>query len=205
MQERAQEYAMEQQIRGQISALNTQQAAAAQQAPALAGLSQQPYSYPPYPPWIQTPQSFWQMLAPAPAPAPTPAPAPAPAPAPVPAAALVPALAPAQALKAVKSRSSSPIAEEEELVLEDYWVWKGLQTGNLVRKVQLAAAREIVGDEMWTISQLKLMSDTSSKIFSLAISKGIPSGLAAGFRADFRRFKSIYQDQYALARQLGQL
>jgi len=27
--------------------------------------------------------------------------------------------------------------------------------------------------------------DTSSKIFALAISKGIPSGLAAGFRADF--------------------
>jgi hypothetical protein len=58
---------------------------------------------------------------------------------------------------------------------------------------------------MWTISQLKLMSDTSSKIFSLAISKGIPSGLAAGFWADFRRFKSIYQDQYAPARQLRQL
>jgi hypothetical protein len=69
----------------------------------------------------------------------------------------------------------------------------------------LAAARKIVDDEMWTISQLKLMLDTSSKIFSLAISKGIPSGLAAGFRADFRHFKSIYQDQYAPARQLGQL
>jgi hypothetical protein len=45
----------------------------------------------------------------------------------------------------------------------------------------LAAACEIVDDEMWTISQLKLMLDTSSKIFSLAISKGILSGLAAGF------------------------
>jgi hypothetical protein len=209
MQERAQEYAMEQQIRGQISALNTQQVAAAQLAPAPAGLSQQPYSYPLYPPWIQTPQSFWQMPAPAPAPTPAPAPAPAlapaPAPAPAPALALVPAAVPAQASKAVKSQSSSPIAEEEELVLEDYWVWKGSQTGNLARKAQLAAAREIVDDEMWTISQLKLMSDTSSKIFSLAISKGIPSGLAAGFRADFRRFKSIYQDQYAPARQLEQL
>src|SRR5271167_1399237 len=90
--------------------------------------------------------------------------------------------APAQASKAVESRSSSPIAEEDELVLEDYWVWKGSQTGNLARKAQLAAAREIVDDKMWTISQLKLMSDTSSKIFSLAISKGIPSGLQADFR-----------------------
>ena len=139
------------------------------------------------------------MPAPALALAPTPAPAPAPAPAPVPAA------PPAQASKAVKSRSSSPIAEEEELVLEDYWVWKGSQTRNLARKAQLAAAYEIIDDEMWTISQLKLMSDMSSKIFSLAISKVIPSGLAAGFRADFRHFKSIYQDQYAPARQLGQL
>jgi hypothetical protein len=64
---------------------------------------------------------------------------------------------------------------------------------------------EIVDDEMWTISQLKLMSDTSSKIFSLAISKDIPSGLAAGFQTDFRHFKSIYQDQYTPARQLEQL
>jgi len=94
-------------------------------------------------------------------------------------------------------RTSSPIAEEEELVLEDYWVWKGR---NLARKAQLATARETVEEEMWTISQLKLMSDTSSKIFCLVISKGIPSRLAAGFREDFRRFKRIYQDQYALAR-----
>ena len=103
----------------------------------------------------------------------------------------------------VKSRSSSPIAEEEELVLKDYWVWKGSQTRNLARKAQLAAACEIVDDKMWTISQLKLILDTSLKIFSLAISKGILSGLVAGFWADFRRFKSIYQDQYAPVRQLG--
>jgi hypothetical protein len=38
------------------------------------------------------------------------------------------------------------------------------------------------------------MSDTSSKIFYLAISKGILSGLATDFREDFRRFKRIYQD-----------
>jgi hypothetical protein len=49
------------------------------------------------------------------------------------------------------------------------------------------------------------MLNTSSKIFYLAISKGIPSGLAARFKEDFRRFKRIYQDQYAPARQLGQL
>ena len=144
-------------------------------------------------------------LVPAPAPAAAPVPAPAPAAAPVPA--LAPAAAPAlaQASKARETQSSSPIAEEEELVLEDYWVWKGSQTRNPARKAQLAAAREIVEDEMWTINQLKLMSDTSSKIFSLAIAKGIPSGLAAGFRTDFTCFKKIYQDQYAPARQLGQL
>jgi hypothetical protein len=107
--------------------------------------------------------------------------APASASTPIPVAVTVPAAVPVQALKMTKSKSSSPIAEEEELVLEDYWVWKGSQTRNLVRKTQLATAHKIVDDEMWIISQLKLMSDTSSKIFSLAISKGIPSGLAAGF------------------------
>ena len=45
----------------------------------------------------------------------------------------------------------------------------------------MAAMYEIVDDKMWTIGQLKLMSDTSSKIFSLAIFKGILSGLIAGF------------------------
>ena len=45
MQERAQEYVMEQQIRGQISALNTQQVVVAQSAPVPTGLNQQPYPY----------------------------------------------------------------------------------------------------------------------------------------------------------------
>ena len=137
-------------------------------------------------------------------PAPAPVPAPIPAPAEVTMAA-IPTAVVAEVSKRLERRSSSPIAEEEELVMADYWAWKGGQTNNINKKAQLAAAHEIVEEEMWTISQLKLMSDTSSKIFALAISKGIPSGLAAGFRADFWWFKDIYKEQYGPARMLGQL
>jgi hypothetical protein len=99
---------MEQQIQGQISALNSQQL-----APSLPG-NQQSYLYSPYPPWIQTPSSFWQMPALVIA-APTPTPTPAPAIAPITDSASVVLAVPA----VVANRSSSPIAEEEELVLKD--------------------------------------------------------------------------------------
>jgi hypothetical protein len=59
-----------------------------------------------------------------------------------------------------------------------------------------------VEEEMWSISQLKLMSDTSSAIYNIAVSKGLPSGLAAGFNEDFRKFKRVYRDQYEPARQM---
>jgi len=170
MQERAQEAALEQEIRSQISTLGA--------LVTHCQLASVPAMYPPYPPWIQTPQSFWPMPAPAPIPAPIPAPTLAPTAA---APTTILATVVAKVSDQTERRSSSPIAEEEELVIADYWVWKGGQTSSINKKAQLAAVHEIVDEEMWTISQLKLMSDTSSKIFALAISKGILSGLAAGF------------------------
>lgn len=38
-------------------------------------------------------------------------------------------------LKKPERRSLSLISEEEELVLVDYWVWKGRQMNNLNKKV----------------------------------------------------------------------
>jgi hypothetical protein len=143
MQEKAQEFAMQKQIQEQFSSTLS-----AFQAPA--SYFSQP-QIPQYPPWIQTPLSFW------PAPAPAPAPAPFLAPAPVPSWSLPPTqILPRQGTSEQKAtaaplpncRSSSPIAVEDELVLSDYWVWKGLQTGSHARKAQLASVCEIVEEEM---------------------------------------------------------
>jgi hypothetical protein len=46
------------------------------------------------------------------------------------------------------------------------------------------------------------MSNTSSAIYNIAVSKGLLSGLAAGFNEDFRKFKRVYRDQYKPARQM---
>jgi hypothetical protein len=53
---------------------------------------------------------------------------------------------------------------------------------------------------MWTIKHLKQMLDTSSKLYKQVVSKGLPSGLAAGVKDDFQEFKQVYQTQYRLGR-----
>jgi hypothetical protein len=111
MQKQAQEAALEQEIQSQISTLSAP-VTYCQPASVLA-------MYLLYPPWIQTLQSFWPMPALAPIPAPIPAPTLA-----LTAAAPTTILATvvAKVLDQTERRSSSPIAEEEELVIADYWV-----------------------------------------------------------------------------------
>ena len=86
--------------------------------------------------------------------------------------------------------------------MDDYWNWKSLATTNPSRRAGLAAARELIEREMWTIEHLKQMSDTSSESYKQAVSKGLPSGLAAGFREDFQEFKQVYQTEYRPGRLL---
>jgi hypothetical protein len=69
--------------------------------------------------------------------------------------------------------------------MDDYWNWKTLSTTNPLRKAGLAAARELIEKEMWTIEHLKQMSNTSSESYKQAVSKWLPSGLAASFKEDF--------------------
>jgi hypothetical protein len=58
---------------------------------------------------------------------------------------------------------------------------------------------------MWTVEHLKSMSDISSDTYKNAVAKGLPSGLAAGFRDDFRAFKGVYRTQYQPGRFLMEL
>jgi hypothetical protein len=46
---------------------------------------------------------------------------------------------------------------------------------------------------MWSIEHLKQMSDTLSELYKQAVAKGLPSGLAAGFKDDFWEFKQVYR------------
>jgi hypothetical protein len=109
----------------------------------------------------------------------------------------------------IRSRiSSSLIASshtEVEQVMDDYWIWKTLATTYPSRKVGLAAARELIEKEMWTIEHLKQMSDTLSESYKQAVSKGLPSGLAASFKEDFREFKQVYRTQYRPGRFLMEI
>ncbi len=59
---------------------------------------------------------------------------------------------------------------------------------NRVRDVQ-----RTVAEQMWQINDLEGMSDTSSSIYHTAMTKGIPDGMARGFRANLKLFKPYWR------------
>ncbi|KAK3169261.1 hypothetical protein OEA41_008644 [Lepraria neglecta] len=102
---------------------------------------------------------------------------------------------------------SSPIANrtEEEQAMDDFWAWKNATTSSDEKRRRLATARAIVEANMWTIVQLKQMSDTSSKLCTRASQLELPDGLIRGFREDLREFKSLCCDVLRPGRLLTQL
>lgn len=90
---------------------------------------------------------------------------------------------------------SSPIglAEDEDDILEDFFVWKRVALKKQSAKDKLEEVRVIVEREMWTVDDLKEMSRPDSFLYQRAMQLGIPDGLARGFRADFRAFKPLWR------------
>jgi hypothetical protein len=89
------------------------------------------------------------------------------------------------------SPKSSPVADFEQAknAMETFFAWKAMKTSRDTTKAKIMDAYEIVVAEMWTFDDLKKMQDLTSAIYKLAISKGIPGGLARGFRTDITTFK----------------
>ena len=132
---------------------------------------------------VQSPQPYWQSQYP-----PPPLPPP-------------PTAVPAAQNTTQIERSSSPIApNEDEIILYNYWDWKARQLKSADAVARLSDARAIVEREIWSIEDLKKMSDPESKLYQTAVLKGLPDGLTRQFRKDLSKFKPVYRTVYSLAR-----
>ncbi len=90
-----------------------------------------------------------------------------------------------------RQQRSSPIGspEEEESVIEQFFLWKIARATRQAAKDKIAEVRRLVDNQMWSIDDLKEMSDTTSSIYRTAIQLGVPDGMARSFRGDLKTFK----------------
>ena len=138
---------------------------------------------PPPPLPIQSPQPYWQSQYTPPLPPPPPPPPPPPS-----------ASVPAPQNITLAERSSSPIAmNEDEVILCNYWDWKARQLKSPEAVARLSEVKTIVEREMWSVEDLKNMSNPESRLYQTAIAKGLPDGLTRQFRKDLSRFKPVYR------------
>ena len=73
--------------------------------------------------------------------------------------------------------------------MEDFLNWKGEALQSQRAKDRWNGVKKIVQNEMWSLEDLRDMSETSSHIYKRAIQLGIPDGWARAFRTDLRTFK----------------
>ena len=66
------------------------------------------------------------------------------------------------------------------------------------RRQRILNVWAIVDAQMWSINDLKGMSDTSSTLYRTAIQLGVPDGMARGFREELKAFKPQWRQANAL-------
>ena len=47
-------------------------------------------------------------------------------------------------------------------------------------------------EQIWSIDDLMIISDSMSRLYNIAIEKGLPDGMICGFPADLTVYKPIY-------------
>lgn len=58
--------------------------------------------------------------------------------------------------------------------------------------------KALVEQECWTVDDLKGMADTTSNIYAIGVSHGIPEGMARAFKEELREFKPAYRESHLL-------
>ncbi|KAL8855347.1 MAG: hypothetical protein Q9178_008001 [Gyalolechia marmorata] len=100
---------------------------------------------------------------------------------------------------------SSPIADDEEEILQDFFVWKMELYNDPAKRRRIADTKAIVSEEMWTLDHLKKMSDPTKAYYTQGRTAGIPHGILLAFNDDIHKFKQYYRTTLAPARALGHL
>ena len=85
---------------------------------------------------------------------------------------------------------SSPIgSNDEEEIIDRLFKWKIAQTKNETTKDKIREILRLVNEQFWNIDDSKEMSHVDSSIYCTNVQKGIPEGIARGFKSDLKSFK----------------
>ena len=137
---------------------------------AAGNRSQPIYAPPPYP--FTSPSPFAQAIS---------------APPPLP-----PLSAPASIISSRpisrQAGSSSPLADD---FLTYFFEWRIKSMDSEARRNKMAAVRDIVEEEDWSIEDLRSMADPNSRLYKMAIKKQIPDGTTRGFKKWLSAFKPL--------------
>ena len=103
---------------------------------------------------------------------------------------------------------SSPIAPENEddQILNDFFHWKrSLMNHRPEIQRRLTFVQEKIQEEMWSVEDVKDMSNETSAVHKRAIALNLPHGLISSFKTQLKEFKQIYRSEYNAGRGLQNL
>ena len=79
-------------------------------------------------------------------------------------------------------------------MLEQFFEWQIAYSQGKRSKHRWRRVQDIVLDQVWTIDDLKGMSDPSSRLYEIATNRGVPDNVARNLKADLKVFKPRWRE-----------
>lgn len=93
---------------------------------------------------------------------------------------------------------SSPITQSEYTydIVAKFLDWMQINAPPVLVD-NLVHAKEIAAENLWTLEDLKLMSDMKHPLYKVAVDSGIKDGLVRRFREKLQKYKPVYRTEVA--------
>ncbi len=82
--------------------------------------------------------------------------------------------------------------------MSGFFDWKKPRVTNPVWRQRFEDIHQLMDREMWTVDDLKAMSDPTSEIHKTAVRMGVPNGMARAFKDELKEFKPQWRQAKAL-------
>jgi len=79
-------------------------------------------------------------------------------------------------------------------IFDQFFIWKINKISRQTIKQKLAEMRLIVNAQMWSMNDLKDMTDSTFAIYQTAIQVKMSDEMTRAFKKDFKLFKSIWRE-----------
>ena len=78
------------------------------------------------------------------------------------------------------------------MIINSLFEWKINNTPINKIRTKIQQARDVVQEQIWSINDLMIMSDSISRLYNIAIKKGLSDSMICGFPTDLAAYKPIY-------------